>query len=159
MVVDALFGTGLERAGRRACRAAVIDAINAQPARRCSRSTSRPVSSADTGRPLGTAVRADRDGDVRARQDRPVSSIRARDYAGRLEVVDIGIPADGVAARRRRRRELLERATVGRAAAAARRATRTRERFGHVLVVAGSRGKIGAALLAAEAAARAGRRL
>jgi ADP-dependent NAD(P)H-hydrate dehydratase / NAD(P)H-hydrate epimerase len=151
VVVDALLGTGLN-APVEGTFAAVIDAINA---------TRRPVLavdipsglSADTGHVLGTAVRAD----VTATFAFPkVGQVLYPGAAlcGRLEVVDIGIPPDAFAAARPRQR-LLEAAEVGcllpRRARDAHKGT-----FGHVLVVAGSRGKTGAALLCAEGAARSG---
>src|SRR5262249_58756444 len=76
------------------------------------------------------------------------------ELCGRLEVVDIGIPPEAVAAVRPRI-QLLESAAVGRLLP--RRARDAHKgTFGHALIVAGSRGKTGAALLAAAAAARAG---
>jgi NAD(P)H-hydrate epimerase len=76
------------------------------------------------------------------------------DLCGQLEVIDIGIPRDAVAAVRPRLR-LLEATDVG-PLLPRRPRDAHKGSFGHVLVVAGSRGKTGAALLAASAAARAG---
>ena len=151
VVVDALLGTGLN-APVEGTLAAVIEAINA---------SGRPVLavdipsglSADTGRPLGVAVRAT----VTATFAFPkVGQVihPGRELCGRLDVVDIGIPAEALAAEPPAMR-LLESAEVGRLLP--RRAPDAHKgRCGHVLVVAGSRGKLGAALLAATAAARAG---
>jgi NAD(P)H-hydrate epimerase len=151
VVVDALLGTGLNMPVE-GVLAAVIDAINA---------AGRPVLaidlpsglSADSGRPLGHAVRAS----VTATFAFPkVGQVfyPGAEHCGTLEVVDIGIPPDAVAAVAPRTR-LLEAADVG--GLLPRRARDAHKgSFGHVLVVAGSRGKTGASLLAAAAAARAG---
>jgi ADP-dependent NAD(P)H-hydrate dehydratase / NAD(P)H-hydrate epimerase len=151
VVVDALLGTGLNTPVE-GVFAAMIDAINA---------AGRPVLaidlpsglSADSGRPLGHAVRAT----VTATFAFPkIGQLMypGAELCGQLEVIDIGIPADAIAAVRPRLR-LLEASDVG--ALLPRRARDAHKgSFGHVLVVAGSRGKTGAALLAASAAARAG---
>src|SRR5262245_1923736 len=151
VVVDALLGTGLN-APVEGTLAAVIDAINA---------AERPVLaidiasgvSADTGQVLGTAVRADATATFAFRTVGQGRSPGAG-LSGHLDVVDIGIPAAAVAEVKPRLR-LLEADEVGRTLP--RRAGDAHKgSFGHVLVVAGSRGKTGAALLSAEGAARAG---
>jgi NAD(P)H-hydrate epimerase len=151
IVVDALLGTGLN-APVEGTWAAVIEAINA--ARKPVLAIDVPSGlSADTGHVLGCAVRAA----VTATFAFPkVGQViyPGAELCGRLEVVDIGIPSEGLAVVRPQMR-LLEAGEVGcllpRRARDAHKGT-----FGHVLVVAGSRGKTGAALLAAGAAARAG---
>src|SRR5262245_44369174 len=151
VVVDALLGTGLN-APVTGVLETVIDTINA---------AGRPVLaidipsglSSDTGRPLGAAVRATATATFGLPKLGQVMYPGA-DLCGRLHVVDIGIPAEAVAAVGPRMR-LLEAAEVGRLLP--RRARDAHKgTFGHVLVVAGSRGKTGAALLASAAAARAG---
>jgi len=151
VIVDALLGTGLN-APVDGLHAAIIDAINA---------TDVPVLavdiasglSADTGRPLGTAVRAT----VTATFGHPkVGQLFHPGIAhtGTLEVVDIGLPPEGVESLGATT-HLLEPRTMG--ALLPRRARHAHKgTFGHVLVVAGSRGKTGAALLATEGASRAG---
>src|SRR5262249_46795142 len=132
--------------------AEVIDAINA---------AARPVLaidipsglSADSGQVLGTAVHADATATFAFAKVGHVFHPGAG-LCGRLDVIDIGIPPEAVAALQPRVR-LLEAAEVGRSLP--RRAQDAHKgSFGHVLVVAGSRGKTGAALLSAEGAARAG---
>jgi NAD(P)H-hydrate epimerase len=151
VVVDALLGTGLN-APVEGVHADVIEAING---------AGRPVFaidipsglSSDTGRAMGTAVRAA----VTATFAFPKlgqAIYPGAELCGRLEVVDIGIPAEAVVAIAPRMR-LLEAAEVGRMLP--RRARDAHKgTFGHVLVLAGSRGKTGAALLASAAAARSG---
>ncbi|MFN8543447.1 MAG: NAD(P)H-hydrate dehydratase [Candidatus Binatia bacterium] len=150
-VVDALLGTGLS-APVSGLFAGVIDAINA---------AGHPVLavdiasglSADTGRPLGTAVRATVTATFAFPKLGQVTHPGV-DFTGRLEIVDIGIPP-GAVAEVGPRTALLEAEEVGRLVP--RRARDAHKgTAGHVLVVAGSRGKTGAALLAAEACARAG---
>ncbi len=75
-------------------------------------------------------------------------------YAGRLHVVDIGIPR-GVVEALGGRRVVLGDAHLAAATAPAQHNTH-KGRQGHVLVLAGSLGRTGAARLAAEAALRAG---
>jgi len=151
MVVDALLGTGLN-APVSGHLASVIDAINV--AGRPTFAVDVPSGlSADTGHPLGAAVRATATatfGFAKIGQ----CVYPGVDYVGTLDVVDIGIPADAVAAVGPKT-TLLEATEVGawlpRRPRAGHKGT-----FGHVLVIAGSRGKSGAALLAAEGAGRAG---
>jgi NAD(P)H-hydrate epimerase len=152
LVVDAIFGTGLSRdveggaaraigAIQAASETAVVVAVDL-PSGIC----------ADTGRVLGVAVEAD----VTVTLGAPKLGLAlepGRSLAGEVVVARIGIPAEapGVAAD----------AVLWTAAAAGlclpeRPEGGHKGRFGHVLVVAGSEGKTGAAALAAEGAARAG---
>jgi NAD(P)H-hydrate epimerase len=150
-VVDALFGTGLN-APVAGVAAQVIAAINACGAPVLSVDIASGLS-ADTGAPLGTAVRATVTGTFGFPK---VGQLvyPGVDYTGLLAVVDIGIPAAALAAVGPRV-SLLEAQDVGRLLAPRARDAH-KGNFGHVLVIAGSRGKTGAALLAAEGAARAG---
>ncbi len=106
----------------------------------------------DTGQVHGVAVQAD----VTVTIGLPKLGIAqepGRSLAGRIVVARIGIAdaAPGVA----RDAELWTRRAVARALPA-RPASGHKGSFGHALVVAGSRGKTGAAALAAEGAARSG---
>jgi ADP-dependent NAD(P)H-hydrate dehydratase / NAD(P)H-hydrate epimerase len=151
VVVDALLGTGLN-APVEGTLAAVIDAINA--ARRPVLAIDIPSGiSADTGQVLGTAVRADATATFAFPKVGQVLHPGAA-LCGELDVVDIGIPPAAVAAVQPRL-QLLEAGEMGRALPR-REPDAHKGSFGHVLVVAGSRGKSGAALLSAEGAARAG---
>lgn len=151
VVVDAVFGTGLARAiGGRV--AEIIDAVNA---------AGRPVLAldvpsglhADTGHPLGVAIRADVTVTFIGRKvGCHVGS--GPDLVGCLVFDDLGVPPavyDAVPASR----HLLDESTLD--AALPRRArTAHKGRHGHVLIVGGAAGMGGAARLAAEAALRVG---
>ena len=153
-VVDALFGTGLSRPleGRFAAAVRFINNLAGQrhwpvvavdiPSGLCGR----------TGMPLGEAVRADMT--VTCGLAKPGHFLHGGSLIGRLEVADIGIPpqvvetADlpGI---------LLERRNVA-AVLRPRPKSGHKGTFGHLLILAGSEGKTGAALLAANAALRSG---
>src|SRR5262249_40417132 len=150
-VVDALFGTGLN-APVTGVAAAAIAAINACGAPVLAVDIASGLS-ADTGASLGAAVRAT----VTATFGYPkVGQLLypGAEYTGLLAVVHIGIPPEAVAAVAART-TLLEGEEVG-TLLPPRRSDAHKGDFGHVLVVAGSRGKTGAALLAAQSAARSG---
>jgi NAD(P)H-hydrate epimerase len=151
VVVDALFGTGLN-APVSGVAAEVVEAINASGAPVLAVDIASGLS-ADTGRPLGTAIRAT----VTATFGFPKVGQLVHpgvEYTGLLAVIDIGIPPAAVMATTPRT-ELLEAQDVGRLLPPRARDAH-KGTFGHVLVIAGSRGKAGAALLATEAAVRAG---
>ena len=150
-VVDALFGTGLN-APVAGVPAAAIEAINACGAPVLAVDIASGLS-ADTGAPLGAAVRAT----VTATFGYPkVGQLMypGVEHTGLLAVVDIGIARDALAAVAPGTL-LLESEEVG-ALLPPRPRDAHKGDFGHVLVIAGSRGKTGAALLAAQAAARSG---
>lgn len=152
VIVDALFGTGLARPVEGAAALAIRRMREARPACRVLAVDLPSGLDADTGQPLGDAVAAD----LTVTVGLPKLGLAlepGRSLAGRVVVARIGIAdeAPGVALRA----ELWTRA-----AAARRLPQRPRDghkgRFGHVLVVAGSQGKTGAAALAGLGAARAG---
>jgi hydroxyethylthiazole kinase-like uncharacterized protein yjeF len=151
LLVDALLGTGLS-APVGGLLGAVIEAMNGAPAPILAVDVASGLS-ADTGRPLGTAVRATATATMGFRKvgqcQHPGVGL-----SGAVHVVDIGIPPEAVAAVRPRAR-LLERPDVA-ALLPPRAPDAHKGTNGHVLVVAGGPGKVGAALLAAEAAARMG---
>jgi len=150
VIVDALFGTGLNSEVGGIHREAV-ELINA---------SGRPVLAVDipsgihgtSGRVLGCAVRATVTVTFAAAKLGHVLYPGA-EYTGRLVVADIGIPA-----------ELVEEAsgceflTAESIVPLLRRRDRQAHKghFGHCLIVAGSRGKTGAAALSANSAVRAG---
>ncbi len=151
LVIDALVGTGLS-APITGLAADLIADLNA---------SGKPVIavdipsgiSADTGEALGSAVRAALTVTF-ALPKRGHFLPPGSDHTGELRVVDIGIP-----------RKAIERAELPLSVFTAEDAAavlpgRPREghkgTFGHVLVVAGSEGKSGAAMLTSRAALRAG---
>jgi NAD(P)H-hydrate epimerase len=149
--IDAVFGTGLNSEVKGLFRSA-IEFIN---------QLNRPVFavdipsglSADTGRPLNVCIRAR----VTATLAFPkVGQILfpGAEHCGKLEVADIGIPphiADSVSPR-----QFLISAEDVRGYLPPRPADMHKGRTGHLLIVAGSPGKTGAAAMTAMAALRAG---
>ncbi|HEY3203385.1 MAG TPA: NAD(P)H-hydrate dehydratase [Thermoanaerobaculia bacterium] len=150
-VVDALFGTGLTRPLEGGARRAV-EAINA---------TGKPVVaadvpsgvSADRGALLGAAVRASLTvsfGAPKACHVFPPAS----EVCGCVAVADIGIPRKTLA-KRARRLWLAEEQDV-RALLPPRPLNSHKADFGRLAIVAGARGKVGAAVLVARGALRGG---
>jgi len=151
VVVDALFGTGLDRPIE-GWLGDVVRAMNALPAPRFAVDVPSGLD-ADAGVALGVAVKAR----VTATFAYPKLGLltpNGANLAGRLHVVDIGVPPSlvvhvGESAR------LLEASDL--AAWTERRAPSAHKTSaGHVVVVAGSRGKIGAPQLVARGAMRGG---
>ena len=151
LVVDALLGTGLN-APVRGLAAGLIELVN---------TSGRPVVAvdipsgldADRGQPLGTAIRAQ----LTATFGYPklgLSLYPGLKYVGRLVVVDIGIAPEALATVRPTV-GLLGHETLG-PLVQARQPESHKGSFGHLLVLAGARGKSGAALLAASAGLRTG---
>jgi NAD(P)H-hydrate epimerase len=151
VIVDALLGTGLKDDIRGLYRA-VIERINA--AGRFVTAVDIPSGvNADTGRILGAAVRAD----LTVTFGLPKIGLflpPGETLAGRVEVVDIGIPPH-VLAEADPCRELIDEALV-RGMLGPRAKDGHKGSYGHALILAGSTGKTGAAALAALAAARSG---
>jgi NAD(P)H-hydrate epimerase len=151
LVVDALLGTGLS-APVQGLMAALIDLIN---------TSGVPVVAvdipsgldADTGKPLGSTVQAE----LTVTFGYPKLGLLAEPgeaYVGRLVVADIGIAQEAVAAVCPRT-SLLTGEEVGTLVRTRRNAAHKGD-FGHLLVLAGARGKSGAALLCGGAALRMG---
>jgi NAD(P)H-hydrate epimerase len=151
LIVDAIFGTGLTRvlSGH---YAEAVTAING---------AARPVISvdipsglaSDTGISLGDCAKAT----LTATFGLPMPGHFLGDgleATGVLQVVDIGLPSKSINAARLQI-ELLDDQTV-RPWLVPRPVTAHKGTFGHLLVLAGSRGKTGAALLCCRGALRAG---
>lgn len=151
VIVDAIVGSGLKDAVR-GVHKNVIESIN---------KVGRPVVavdipsglSADTGVIPGNCIRADITVTF-AVPKRGVILYPAADYVGELEIVDIGIPnslleQSGISV------HLLEQAAITRMFRE-RQANTHKGTYGHALVIAGSPGKAGAALMAGRSALRAG---
>lgn len=154
VVVDAIFGTGLARApeGVFADAIAAIDAARLAGARVVAVDVPSGLS-ADTGRPLGPCVRADRTVTF-AFSKRGLVLHPGAALAGEVTVADIGIPPEA-ALRVPVACELLTEAEA-RLLLPARRPEAHKGDAGRVLVVAGSPGKTGAAHLALSGALRGG---
>lgn len=152
LIVDALFGTGLESEVR-GLPAVAITLMNAAAAPVVAVDLPSGVD-ASNGRICGCAVRAD----LTVSFDHPKIghlSTPGALYVGELEVVDIGIPGT------MRPTDLLPQTwmidiAAARALVPERPAFAHKGTFGHLLLVAGSTGKTGAAALAGEAAQRSG---
>ncbi len=153
-VVDGLFGTGLSRDVEGldrdviAAMASVRDKVLSLdvPSGLCAR----------TGRVLGAAVRAGNTVTFVA-EKLGTATAEGRAHAGTIHVVDIGVPTEPTGLPKEARRSASRLVASDFAAdLPARTSTAHKYRAGHVLVIAGSPGKTGAALLAAHGAARAG---
>jgi NAD(P)H-hydrate epimerase len=152
VLVDAIFGTGLDRPVEGAAAAAIRKLCASRPACRVVAVDLPSGINADSGQPLGCAVEAD----VTVTLALPKLGLAlepGRSCAGRIVVGRIGIADDapqlGRTAELWTRRAAAERLPE-------RPAAGHKGSFGHLLVVAGSEGKTGAAALSAEGAARAG---
>ncbi len=149
VIVDALLGTGVARAVT-GHLAEVIARINRAPGVRVAVDLPSGLD-ADRGQPLGACVAAHHTVTF-AYPKLGLATAPGFLHAGALHVVDIGIPPARASFVRRR---LLDDACL-QPLRAPRAADAHKGTYGHALVVAGSRGHTGAALLAGEACARAG---
>jgi NAD(P)H-hydrate epimerase len=151
LIVDAIFGTGLASAVR-GLQADAIELINASGVPVFAVDIPSGLN-ADTGLPQGSTVQAEATATFGFAKIGQVLHPGAG-YCGRLSVVDIGIAPEAVA-------EHPPAATLLDARGVAplvptRRAEAHKGDCGHVLIIAGSFGKTGAAQLVWRAAARAG---
>jgi NAD(P)H-hydrate epimerase len=153
-LVDALFGTGLTRKieGR---FAAVVRFMNT-----LARKHQWPIVSVDipsglsaqTGTPLGSAVRADLT--VTYGLAKPGHYLHGGPTVGKLAVVDISIP-EQVLKHASLQGKVLDRQSTAELLLPRYAATH-KGTFGHLLILAGSEGKTGAAILAGKGALRSG---
>ncbi len=152
-MVDALFGTGLKR-NLTGQFAAAVNLINT-----LARDRRWPVISvdipsglaADTGQPLGCCVQADLT--VTYGLAKPGHFLHGGPAVGRLKIVDIGIPEQLTRTANLPGRVLA--GNMGRRMQNRHRASH-KGSFGHLLILAGSEGKTGAAILSAKAALHSG---
>ena len=151
LLIDALFGTGLSRPLSGVARR-LVGAANGSGVPILSVDVPSGISG-DSGAAPGAVIAAHWTGAIAALKRCHVLE-PARSLCGEIAVIDIGIP-DGLLETRRHRF-----AMIGWEAIAPLFPPRARDShkgdFGHVLVVAGSRGKAGAALLCAAGALRSG---
>jgi ADP-dependent NAD(P)H-hydrate dehydratase / NAD(P)H-hydrate epimerase len=149
-VVDAIFGTGF-RGPVRDAPAAALAAMNAAGGRKIAVDIPSGLD-ADSGRAAGVVFRADVTATMGARKLGLV--VDASAPVGRIELVDLGAPVDARIAPSARCR-LLD--APGIAVRIPRRSADAHKgSSGHLLVVAGSAGKTGAAFLVGTAALRSG---
>lgn len=154
VVVDALFGTGLDREITEPLASVVRLMNEARRFGRRPRLAALDVPSgldADSGAALGACVEADRTISFAHLKLGHVTG-RGAALSGPVHVVDIGVPPSLVA---RESAELVEASDV-RAVVRPRPIDTHKYRAGHVAIVAGSAGKVGAALLSARGALRGG---
>ncbi|MCZ6464695.1 MAG: NAD(P)H-hydrate dehydratase [Proteobacteria bacterium] len=155
IVVDAIFGTGLAREVAGAAATAIRRIAKARTPECRVIAVDLPSGlDADTGQVLGAAVNADCTVAI-ALPKRGLTLEPGRGLAGEIRVARIGIADSAPGVDPRADGELWSSAEAG-ARLPARPADGHKGRFGHVLVLAGSEGKTGAAALAATGAARAG---
>jgi NAD(P)H-hydrate epimerase len=151
VLVDALFGTGLDRPITGAL-AEVVEAMNALA--RPTLAVDMPSGmDADTGQALGAIVRAQHTVTF-AHPKLGLLTPDGAESSGTLHVVDIGVPGD-LAAKVGASAQLVEEDDVG-PMIHGREASVHKHSAGHVGILAGSPGKIGAALLVAQGTLRAG---
>ncbi|HUL38029.1 MAG TPA: NAD(P)H-hydrate epimerase, partial [Thermodesulfobacteriota bacterium] len=152
ILVDGIFGTGLDAEVRGYYRE-VIDHLNM---------LQRPIVAidipsgldADTGKPLGTAIRAS----LTVTFGLPKIGLLISpglDYAGKVKVIDIGIPKKLVE-EEKIPTYLLEKEEIQSWLSVPRRPDTHKGDYGHLLVIAGSVGKTGAAAMSCQAALRMG---
>jgi len=151
VLVDALLGVGLS-SPLKGAYAQAVEMINI---------SGKPVVSidlptginADTGAVMGAAVRADLTVTM-AFLKRGLALYPGAEYAGAVRVADLGIPSE-VAEKEHISVGLLDKASV-RGVISGRLPEAHKGDFGHLMVVAGSPGKAGAAIMAAKGALRTG---
>jgi len=153
LVVDALFGTGLDRPIAGSTHD-IIAAMNAHAAGPLVALDIPSGIDADTGQVLGIAVRA-KHTITFARHKCGLLAGQGAEHAGEVHVVGLGVPDESIVAAVGHTAEVVEPAAVARALGR-RPADAHKYQAGAVLIVAGRPGKVGAALLAGRAALRSG---
>src|SRR5437867_13060547 len=152
LIVDALFGTGLNAPVSGLIESVIAD-VNASGIPVVSIDLPSGLS-ADSADPIGPSIHASLTVTIAAPK-LPLVLPPAETRAGDIVVADIGIPAEVLDSVDGPRVELLTRAAM-RELVTARTPDSHKGDYGHILVVAGSRGKTGAAHLAAIGALRSG---
>jgi len=152
LLIDSIFGTGLDAEVRGYYRE-VIDHLN---------TLQKPIVAvdipsgldADTGKPLGTAIRASLTVTFGLPKVGHLIS-PGIDYVGEVKIIDISTPRRLVE-EEKIQTYLLESDDIRRRLSVPRRPDTHKGDYGHLLVIAGSVGKTGAAAMACEAALRVG---
>ncbi len=146
LIVDALFGTGLAR-NLEGVHAQVVARINDSAVAVCALDLPSGID-ADTGQVLGSAIRADSTVTF-AGYKRGLFQFPGVDHAGELVLASIGAPVPDSDVAVIEARDVA--ALVPRSPRDAHKGSR-----GHVMIIAGSKGKTGAALLSSFGALRSG---
>ncbi|HEX7140072.1 MAG TPA: NAD(P)H-hydrate dehydratase [Vicinamibacterales bacterium] len=152
LVVDAMFGTGLNAPVSGLVESIIAD-VNASGIPIVAVDLPSGLS-ADSHEPIGPSIEAGLTVTLGAPK-LPLVLPPAEARAGDVVIADIGIPSDVIDAVDGPRLELLTRASM-RELVTPRAADSHKGDYGHVLIVAGSRGKTGAAHLSATGALRSG---
>ena len=152
LIVDAIFGTGAERPGQRLIQSVIAD-VNASGVPVVSIDLPSGLS-ADSAEPIGDSIEAGLTVTIGAPK-LPLILPPAETRAGDIVIADIGIPSAVIDGLEGPRVELLTRGSM-RELISPRTADSHKGDYGRVVVVAGSRGKTGAAHLSAIAALRSG---
>jgi NAD(P)H-hydrate epimerase len=152
IIIDALLGTGLASEVQGVCRSA-IESINALSGAMVVAVDMPSGIDATTGAVLGAAAKAHLTCTFGFAKRGLVLHPGAA-YAGRLEIIDIGIPA-ALAESSDSNEYLIDKALLA-GSVPARKPDTHKGTYGHALILAGSPGKTGAAALAAQAAMRTG---
>ena len=151
IIVDAIFGTGLSRPVEGPVKE-IIEAINRSGKWVMALDIPSGLS-ADTGRPFGTAVRAN----LTATMGLPKLGLilpESADYVGDLEVVDIGIPEEVYKGMSLKIHWITEQEI--RPLFTPRKKDSHKGSYGHLLLIGGSETKPGAILMTGRAALRTG---
>jgi|Deesub1362A_J573_1020465.scaffolds.fasta_scaffold01192_11 NAD(P)H-hydrate epimerase len=151
IIVDALLGTGLNKDVREPLRS-VIERVNKSSSVVISIDIPSGISS-DNGQVMGTAIKADYTVTF-GLPKRGHLLYPGAEYTGRLFVEDIGFPS-GLLMSKRIMANLVEQDDVVRLIPERPRYSH-KGTYGHVLLVAGSKGKTGAGIMAARASLRTG---
>lgn len=152
LLIDGIFGTGLDAEVRGYYRE-VIDYLNTLHQPRVAIDIPSGLD-ANTGKPFGTAIRAA----LTITFGLPKIGLLippGTDYVGDLKVIDISIPKRLIEGEKFQT-HLLEEKEVRKGLSTPRRRDSHKGDYGHLLVLAGSVGKTGAAAMACEAALRMG---
>ncbi|MEI6127131.1 MAG: NAD(P)H-hydrate epimerase, partial [Pseudomonadota bacterium] len=152
IIVDALLGTGLSSEVSGLYKH-VIEDINAQSHARVVSVDIPSGIDATTGRVLGAAVQAHLTCTF-GLPKRGLLVYPGASHAGSLEIIDIGIPQELI--EKEGLQEFLVDEPLLRGAISGRNPDSHKGSYGHVLILAGSPGKTGAAAMTARAAMRAG---
>lgn len=156
-IIDGLFGTGLTREISGHMKE-LIQLINQETFGASIPRIAVDIPSglhADSGRIQGACIHADHTATYGCAKPGHLLH-RGPELCGRLHLIDIGIPAAAVSSLQIQQQAVTEQATALSLARIKRRTTSHKGSHGHLLVLAGSIGKTGAAILSVKGALRSG---